>query len=116
MGSVKLTSRERIKYSIRKKVQGTTERPRLSVFKSNKYIYAQLIDDSTGKTIVSSSSLKLDTKGKTKTEVASIVGENLGKLAVDNKIDNVVFDRNGYRYHGRVKNLADGARKAGLKF
>lgn len=106
------------KLRVRKKVSGTGERPRLSVFRSNKYTIGQLIDDITGKTLVSLSLnevKKLHDK-KTKTEGASAVGKELAKLAKKAKINEIVFDRNGYKYHGRVKALADGAREEGLQF
>lgn len=108
--------RQRIKQRIRKTVNGSAERPRLSVYRSNKEIYAQLIDDASGKTILSVSSLKVSKNGKNKTEVANEVGAAAAQLAVQAGITNVVFDRNGYLYHGRVKALADGARANGLKF
>lgn len=99
------------------KIFGTSVRPRLSVFKSNVHIYAQLINDEDEKTIVQASDLKLKKTGKmTKTEVAQKVGEDIAKSAVAKKIKKVVFDRNGFNYHGRVKALADGARKGGLEF
>jgi large subunit ribosomal protein L18 len=97
------------------KIKGTTKRPRLSVFKSNKEIYAQLIDDSKAATICSFSSKRVK-EGKNKTEVAALVGEGLAKEAKSKKIKEIVFDRSGYKYHGRVKALAEGARKGGLKF
>lgn len=97
------------------KIKGTTKRPRLSVFKSNKEIYAQLIDDSKAATICSFSSKGVK-EGKNKTEVAALVGEGLAKEAKSKKIKEIVFDRSGYKYHGRVKALAEGARKGGLKF
>jgi len=108
--------RQRIKQRIRKTVTGSAERPRLSVYRSNKEIYAQLIDDASGKTILSVSSLKISKNGKNKTEVATEVGAAAAQLAVQAGITNVVFDRNGYLYHGRVKALADGARANGLNF
>lgn len=105
---------------VREKVSGTSECPRLSVYKSNVAIYAQIIDDTKGVTLVSASSLDSDLekelKGKTKTEQAKIVGEQVGKKALKAKIKNVVFDRGGYIYTGRVQALADGARSAGLEF
>lgn len=107
--------RLKIKYRVRNKISGTTERPRLSVFRSNKQIYAQVIDDLTGKTLASASSLKIEGKA-TKTEVATMVGEMIAKNALEAGIQNVVFDRNGYLYHGRVKQLAEAARNGGLKF
>jgi large subunit ribosomal protein L18 len=110
MSKVNLRSnRNKRKLRIRKSVFGNASRPRLSVYKSNKYIYAQLIDDIKGKTLVSSKGLK-DIKN------ASSVGEDLAAKAKAKKIKKVVFDRNGYIYHGRVKSLAEGARKGGLQF
>ncbi|HAC21790.1 MAG TPA: 50S ribosomal protein L18 [Porphyromonadaceae bacterium] len=107
--------RLKIKYRVRNKISGTTERPRLSVFRSNKQIYAQVIDDLTGKTLASASSLKIEGKA-TKTEVAAMVGEMIAKNALEAGIQTVIFDRNGYLYHGRVKQLAEAARNGGLKF
>ena len=104
----------RIKYRIRKNVFGTAERPRLSVFRSNKQIYAQVINDLEGKTLASASSLGLETMPKI--QQAEKVGELVAKKAQEAGITAVVFDRNGYLYHGRVKSLADAARKGGLKF
>jgi large subunit ribosomal protein L18 len=106
--------RHRRKARIRAKIKGTADTPRLSVYRSLRFIYAQLIDDKTGKVLASSSSMKA--KGGTKVEQATAVGEEIGKKAKDLKIESVVFDRNGYKYHGRVKAVADGARSAGLTF
>lgn len=106
------------KRRVRAKITGTSSRPRLSVFRSSKYIYAQLIDDATGKTFGSISEKNLskeDMKAK-KTERALKVGELIAQKAKENKITSIVFDRNGYLYHGRVKALAEGARKGGLIF
>ena len=114
MTTKKVERRIKIKYRIRKNVNGTAERPRLSVFRSNKQIYAQVINDLTGKTLASASSLGMETM--TKKEQAAKVGELLAEKAQAAGISQVVFDRNGYLYHGRVKELADGARKGGLKF
>lgn len=116
-GKVKFSRRERIKMGIRKRISGTVERPRLSVYRSNKAIYAQIIDDVTGKTIVSASSLAKDfnTTG-TKLEQSKAVGKLVGEKAKSAGVTVVVFDRNGYLYHGRVKALAEGAREAGLTF
>ena len=110
--------RNKIKKRIRKIVFGTKDQPRLTVFRSNKEIYAQIIDDSSSKTIASASSKDKDLKLKTsnKTEVSKIVGDSIGKKAIKAGIKKVSFDRNGYLYHGRVKSLADGAREAGLNF
>jgi large subunit ribosomal protein L18 len=107
--------RLRIKKSIRNKISGTSESPRLSVFRSNKAIYAQIINDVDGVTLVSVSSTKLDSSA-TKTEVAKQIGINIADAAKSKGIENVVFDRNGFLYHGRVKALAEGAREGGLKF
>ena len=117
MATTKQDRRQRVKYSIRSKVSGTAERPRLSVFRSNKAIYAQLIDDVQGRTLVSASSqeLKSEVEGFT-VETAKKVGQRLAEKATANNINAVVFDRNGYLYHGKVKALADGAREGGLKF
>lgn len=102
---------------IRKKISGTPEMPRLSVYRSNRDIYAQIINDADGKTLVFASSKEKAFEGKgTKTEKAVIVGKMLAERAKAANITTVVFDRNGYLYHGRVKALADGAREAGLKF
>jgi large subunit ribosomal protein L18 len=110
--------RKRIKMRIRKVIAGTAERPRFSVFRSNKQIYAQLIDDAAGHTLLAASSAAESLAGKkvTKIEMAGLVGELLAKKATEAGINSVVFDRNGYLYHGRVKSLAESARKAGLKF
>jgi len=106
--------RVRIKYRVRNKISGTAARPRLSVFRSNKQIYAQVINDETGTTIVSASSLGLEKAPKK--EQAALVGEKIAQLAIEAGINEVVFDRNGYLYHGRVQEVANGARKGGLKF
>ena len=116
MALTKLQRRNRIKKRIRKIVSGTAAKPRMSVFRSNKEISVQLIDDISGSTLVSASSKAIkDAKG-TKIEVAALVGKEIGEKAVKAGIETVSFDRNGYLYHGRVKALADGAREAGLKF
>jgi large subunit ribosomal protein L18 len=114
MTTKKVERRIKIKFRIRKSVNGTAERPRLSVFRSNKQIYAQVINDLTGTTLVSASSLGMEAMPKK--EQAAKVGELVAKKAVDAGIEKVVFDRNGYLYHGRVKELADAARKGGLNF
>ena len=114
MTTKKVERRIKIKFRIRKNVNGTAERPRLSVFRSNKQIYAQVINDLTGKTLASASSLGLEAMPKK--EQAAKVGELLAEKAQAAGITQVVFDRNGYLYHGRVKELADGASKGGLKF
>lgn len=105
---------------VRKKISGTTECPRLAVYRSNVAIYAQIIDDTKGVTLVAASSVDKDlakeVKGKNKCEQAKVVGAAIAKKALKAKIENVVFDRGGYIYTGRVQSLADGAREAGLKF
>ncbi len=110
--------RFRIKKRIRKVVLGTSERPRLSVFRSNKEIYAQIIDDSCGKTITAASTMEKAFAGAkvTKIEKSKIVGQMIAERALEAGITAVVFDRNGYLYHGRVKSLAEAAREGGLKF
>ncbi len=113
--STNLERRTRIKAHIRHKVTGTAQKPRLTVFRSNTQIYAQLIDDVTGVTLAAASSLGLKEK-VTKIEQAAKVGALVAKVANEAGITEVVFDRNGYLYHGRVKQLADAAREAGLKF
>ncbi len=110
----KIARRNKIKTRIRGKVSGTAERPRMTVFRSNKAIYVQLVDDLKGETLVSASSKGLE--GGTKSEIAAKVGEAVAGKAKEKGIETVVFDRNGYLYHGRVKSLADAARKGGLKF
>ena len=112
-----ITKKERrikIKHRIRKNVNGTAVRPRMTVFRSNKSIYVQVVNDLEGKTLVFASSKGLE--GGTKTEVSVKVGEAIAKKCLEAGITEVVFDRNGYLYHGRVKSLADGARNGGLKF
>lgn len=110
----KIQRRNKIKTRIRGKVSGTAARPRMTVFRSNKQIYVQLIDDLAGKAIVSTSSKGIE-EG-TKCEIAAKVGEAIAQKAIAAGISEVVFDRNGYLFHGRVKSLADAARKGGLKF
>ena len=107
--------RLKIRRRIRGKISGTAQRPRLAVYRSNKEIYAQLINDVEGVTIASASSRKLDAKG-TKTEVATAVGKAIAEAASKQGVDTVSFDRSGYLYHGRVKALAEGAREGGLNF
>jgi large subunit ribosomal protein L18 len=116
MTTIKDKRRLRIRRSIRKKIAGITVKPRLSVFRSNKGIYAQLIDDQTGTTIVSYSSAELKTVKGNKVEISKTVGQKLAEKAKSSGISEVVFDRGGYLYHGRVKALAEGAREGGLKF
>ena len=113
-------ARTRRHIRVRKKVTGTSARPRLCVYRSLRYIYAQVVDDSAGHTIVSASSVdpevRTQVNGKTKTESAEIIGALVAKRALSKGVNKVVFDRGGYKYHGRVKVLADAARKTGLEF
>jgi large subunit ribosomal protein L18 len=116
----KEATRAKRKLSVRKKLSGSTERPRLSVFRSARHIYAQIIDDTAGKTLAAASSLDKDlrdgVKGKKKADVAKAVGAAVAKKAQQAGLKAVVFDRNGYRYHGRVAAVAAGAREGGLEF
>lgn len=113
----KLSRRDKIKKGIRKRLSGSSDRPRLSVFRSNKGIYAQVIDDLSGKTLVSASSLSKDFSADgTKSDQSTAVGKLVAQKAIAAGIKEVVFDRNGYLYHGRIKSLADGAREGGLIF
>jgi len=118
MALSKQERRQRIKYRIRKKISGTPERPRLCVFRSNKNIFAQLIDDVSGKTLVATSSRvkEISEKKVTKIEQAQLVGKAIAEKAKAAGFESVVFDRNGYLYHGRVKSLAEAAREGGLNF
>lgn len=112
----KLVRRSRIKKGIRRKVQGTPGSPRLTVFRSNRGIYAQLIDDTKGHTVAFASSMELEQKGKLSVEISKTVGKKVAERAIAAGLSSVVFDRNGYIYHGNVKALAEGAREGGLKF
>ena len=116
----KLEGRLRRKLRIRGKISGTPERPRLSVFRSGRHIYAQLVDDASGQTLAAASTLSRDLRGTlesdSKTEAAKKVGALIAKICLERKLARVVFDRNGYLYHGRVKALAEAAREAGLDF
>lgn len=116
--AMQIVGRERRKLRIRRKISGTAEKPRMSVFRTAKHIYAQVVDDDAGKTVAHSSTLAKGVKGGegTKTEEAKKVGTAVAKALLAKGIDKVVFDRNGYLYHGRIKALADAAREAGLKF
>jgi large subunit ribosomal protein L18 len=119
MALTKLERRTRIKLRIRKRIQGTENTPRVSVYRSNKQIYAQVVDDMKGVTLLSASSREKDIaaqSGIKKTEQAKLVGQLLAAKCKEKGIEMVVFDRNGYKYHGRVKSLADAAREGGLKF
>lgn len=118
MALTKNQKRLRIKSRIRKVVSGTEARPRLAVFRSNKEIYAQVVDDVTGKTISAASSRDkdIDSAKGTKSEIATLVGKSVAEKALKAGVDTISFDRGGYQYHGRVKSLAEGAREGGLKF
>ena len=112
--TTKIERRTKIKYRVRNKVSGVAERPRMSVFRSNKQIYVQIINDQTGRTLAAASSLGLEAMPKK--EQAAKVGALIAKKALEAGITTIVFDRNGYLYHGRVKEVADAARNGGLKF
>jgi large subunit ribosomal protein L18 len=118
--AMQIVGRERRKLRIRRQISGTPERPRLSVFRSARHIYAQVVDDVDGKTLAAASTLSRDVRGQVteanKVDAAKKVGSAIAKLLLARGIDKVVFDRSGYLYHGRVQALADGAREAGLKF
>jgi len=116
MANKKEDRRLRVKRGIRKKITGTETRPRLSVYRSNSHIYAQLIDDAKGHTLASATSQQDGTSGEKPMDKSRSVGKQLAERAKDVGIEQVVFDRNGYRYHGRVKALAEGAREGGLQF
>ena len=116
MSLTKPERRQRIRFRIRKTISGTATNPRLSVFRSNKEIYAQLIDDVNGVTLIAASSREKEIGKGTNVEVAAAVGKLVGEKALKAGIDTVTFDRGGYLYHGRIKSLAEGARAAGLKF
>ncbi len=108
--------RAKRKIRIRKKIRGTADKPRLVIFRSNKHLYAQIVDDQTATTLAAYSSHNLESSPRLSIETAKSVGENLAKRALDQNIKSVVFDRNGYHYHGRIKALADAARSGGLNF
>ena len=116
----KITGRQRRKYRIRNKISGSDDRPRLSIFRTARHMYAQVVNDVTGATLAHASTLSGDVKGSVaevdKTEAAKKVGALIAKICLDRKIEQVVFDRNGFLYHGRVKALAEAAREAGLRF
>lgn len=118
--AMQIVGRERRKLRIRRKISGTPAKPRLSVFRSAKHIYAQVVDDAAGATLAHASTLSKDVRAAvsedTKLDAAKKVGEAIAKLLLAKGISEIVFDRNGYLYHGRVRALADGARAAGLKF
>jgi large subunit ribosomal protein L18 len=118
--AMRIVGRERRKLRIRRKISGSAERPRLTVFRSSKHIYAQVVDDVAGSTVAHASTLSRDVRAgaveANKSDAAKQVGAAIAKLLISKGIDKVVFDRNGYLYHGRVRALADAAREAGLKF
>jgi large subunit ribosomal protein L18 len=118
--AMRVVGRERRKLRIRRKISGTPQRPRLSVFRSSRHIYAQVVDDSAGQTVAHASTLsrdvRTDASEASKLEAAKKVGQTIARLLLAKGIDKVVFDRSGYLYHGRVRALADAAREAGLKF
>ncbi len=118
MALSKTDRRERLRFRIRKTVSGTTERPRLAIFRSNKEIYAQLIDDVNGVTITAASSRdkNIDASKSNKVDAAKLVGKAIAEKAMKAGFESITFDRGGYLYHGRVKSLAEGAREGGLKF
>ncbi|MBK0370934.1 50S ribosomal protein L18 [Flavobacterium agrisoli] len=116
MSLTKSERRQRIKYRIRKTISGSATKPRLSVFRSNKEIYAQLIDDVNGITILAASSREKEIGKGTNVEIAAAVGKLVAEKALKAGVETVTFDRGGYLYHGRIKSLAEGARAAGLKF
>jgi large subunit ribosomal protein L18 len=117
MALTKADRRQRIRYRIRKRLSGSGERPRMTVFRSNRQIYVQLVNDVTGETLVAASSREKEIASRkvNKIEQAKLVGKRIAERAKEKGIERVVFDRNGYLYHGRVKNLADAARENGLK-
>ena len=118
--AMRIVGRERRKLRIRQKINGTSDKPRLSVFRSAKHIYAQVVDDVAGSTVAHASTLSRDVRGviseDSKLDAAKKVGQAIAKMLLAKGIQKVVFDRNGYLYHGRVRALADAAREAGLKF
>ncbi|ASP28696.1 50S ribosomal protein L18 [Spiroplasma corruscae] len=116
MKYTKAEARKRRHFRVRKKVAGTSEKPRLNVFKSNTFFYAQIIDDSKGITLVASSSMKLGLKNGCNLEAAKAVGKDIAEKAKSKKISSVVFDRGGYLFHGKVKAFADSAKENGMKF
>ena len=116
MAKNKTERRRRTKRVIRNRIAGTEARPRLTVFRSNTHIYAQLVDDQAGRTIASANSLQDGISGDNPVSVGKEVGKRLAEVAKEAGVESAIFDRNGYRYHGRVKALAEGAREGGLKF
>jgi large subunit ribosomal protein L18 len=116
MAGKNIARRERIKAGVRKKISGTTDRPRLSVFRSNRGLFVQVIDDLKGQTVVSVSSNEVGEKTRLNIETSKSVGKKIAEKAIAAGITDIVFDRNGYLYHGNIKALAEGAREGGLKF
>ena len=116
MAGKNIERRERIKLGVRNKISGTKERPRLSVFRSNKGLFVQVINDENGTTIASASTSELGEKAKLNQENSKNVGKKIAEKALASGVNTIVFDRNGYLYHGNIKALADGAREGGLKF
>jgi large subunit ribosomal protein L18 len=116
MATTKLVARTRRHARVRKRLAGTAQRPRLAVFRSNKHIYAQVIDDVTGRTLAAASTVEGEKAAGSKSDVAKGVGQRLGERAKQAGVEAVVFDRGGYKFHGRVRQIAEGAREAGLKF
>jgi large subunit ribosomal protein L18 len=116
MAGKNIERRERIKFGVRNKISGTKERPRLSVFRSNKGLFVQVIDDENGTTLASASTKELGEKAKLNQENSKNVGKKIAEKALASGVQTIVFDRNGYLYHGNIKALAEGAREGGLKF
>ena len=116
MAGKNVERRKRIKLGVRKKISGSTARPRLSVFRSNRGLYVQIIDDLKGQTVVAASSTEVGEKAKLNVETSKSVGKKIAEKAIAAGVTDIVFDRNGYLYHGNIKALAEGAREGGLKF
>lgn len=116
MAGKNVERRKRIKLGVRKKISGSTEKPRLSVFRSNRGLYVQIIDDLKGQTVVAASSTEVGEKAKLNVETSKSVGKKIAEKAIAAGVTDIVFDRNGYLYHGNIKALAEGAREGGLKF
>ena len=116
MAGKNIERRKRIKLGVRKKISGSTEKPRLSVFRSNRGLYVQIIDDLKGQTVVAASSTEVGEKARLNVETSKSVGKKIAEKAIAAGVTDIVFDRNGYLYHGNIKALAEGAREGGLKF
>ncbi|HEY0768892.1 MAG TPA: 50S ribosomal protein L18 [Sphingobacteriaceae bacterium] len=116
MAGKNVERRKRIKLGVRKKISGSTAKPRLSVFRSNRGLYVQIIDDLKGQTVVSASSTEVGEKARLNVETSKSVGKKIAEKAIAAGVTDIVFDRNGYLYHGNIKALAEGAREGGLKF